>query len=371
MGGHSFVFAGGGTGGHLFPALAIADEIRERIPGADICFVGTRGKIEARVVPEHGYDFRTLWISGVRRGRLFGNLLVPVKVSIAMIQAMTHLKNLDPDVVVGTGGYVSGPLLYSAAWLGIPTLIHEQNSVPGQTTRMLAKKVTEVHVSFEETKGYLPGGARVVVSGNPTRRTLDGVGRDEALQFFSMDPADSRPVVLAFGGSLGARSINGAVALNIDAILSSGVRLIWQTGEQEAENIRAGFAGRAGADLWIGPFIDRMEFAYAASTLVLCRAGATTIAELTRLGKPAILVPYPYAAADHQTLNARALEKAGAAVVVADAEIAERAPAVIRETLRPEVLRRMERGSRSLGRPDAAARIADRVIGLATKQEGK
>jgi UDP-N-acetylglucosamine--N-acetylmuramyl-(pentapeptide) pyrophosphoryl-undecaprenol N-acetylglucosamine transferase len=364
--GQRFVFAGGGTGGHLFPALAIAQEIKRKIPGSHICFVGTRGKIESRVVPEYGYEFRTLWISGVRRGRIFGNLLVPLKVSIAMVQAMSHLKNIGPDVVVGTGGYVSGPLLYSAAWLGIPTLIHEQNSVPGQTTLMLAKKVDEVHVSFDETKKRLPDGVRAVLSGNPTRRTLDGVERDGALEHFSMDPSDGRPVVLVSGGSLGARSINNAIAGNLDEVMAANVRLIWQTGRQDADRILGECGGRTGSSLWIGAFIEKMEFAYAACDLAV--SGATTIAELTRLGKPAVLVPYPHAAADHQTLNARALEKTGAAAVVTDAEIGERIAAVIAETLRPGTLKKMSKASASLGKPDAAERIANRVIRLATKK---
>jgi len=361
-----YVFAGGGTGGHLYPALAIAGEIRKSSPGSRIVFVGTKGKIESRVVPAEGYEFRTLWISGLQRRLSVKNLLVPLKVGVSMVRARRYLKELAPRAVVGTGGYVSGPVLMAASMMGIPTLIHEQNSVPGETTRLLAARVNEVHVSFRETIGLLPAGARAFLSGNPTRTALGGIDRAEALKFFGMDPADGGKILLVSGGSLGAASVNDAVMKNLDAILRMGLRVVWQSGERDIERVKAAVAGLPAGRTWTGAFIDHMGFAYAACDLAFCRAGATTIAELTRLGKPAVLVPYPRAAGDHQSLNAGAMESAGAARVLPDAQAADGLMDVLRTVADDATLKAMARASASLGRPDAAAVIAARAMALGT-----
>ena len=360
----SYVFAGGGTGGHLYPALAIAGEIRRMEPGARICFIGTKGKIESRVVPAEGYEFRTVWISGLRRSLSPGNLLVPVKAVVSVIQAWNHLRELRPGAVVGTGGYVSGPVLLAASMMGIPTLIHEQNSVPGETTKFLAKRASEVHVSFEETIRRLSPTVNAFLSGNPTREILQGAGRDEALRHFGMDARGFGRVLLVSGGSLGASAVNSAGLANLDKPLGMGLRIIWQTGETDAARIASATASRPRQELWTGAFIDRMDYAYAASDLALCRAGATTIAELTRLGKPAILVPYPLAAADHQTLNARSMESAGAALLIPDAQAGERLIPAIETLLSAGRLEAMGRAGATLGRPGAAAEIAKHVLAL-------
>jgi UDP-N-acetylglucosamine--N-acetylmuramyl-(pentapeptide) pyrophosphoryl-undecaprenol N-acetylglucosamine transferase len=360
----AYVFAGGGTGGHLYPALAIAGEIRKAVPAARICFIGTKGKIESRVVPAEGYEFRTLWISGLRRSLSPGNLLVPLKAVVSLMQAWSHLRELRPRVVVGTGGYVSGPVLLAASMMRIPTLIHEQNSVPGETTKFLAKRADEVHVSFGETMKFLPPSAKAFLSGCPTRGSLRGASRDEGLRFFGMDPADRGRVLLVSGGSLGARSVNSAVLDNLDRLLGLGLRILWQTGQADAERIAAAVKGRPRESIWTGAFVDRMDLAYAAADAALCRAGATTIAELTRLGKPAILVPYPLAAADHQTLNAGSMEKAGAAVVIADADAREKLVPALSGILSEGRLAAMGKAGASIGRPDAAAVIARHAIVL-------
>jgi UDP-N-acetylglucosamine--N-acetylmuramyl-(pentapeptide) pyrophosphoryl-undecaprenol N-acetylglucosamine transferase len=308
-----------------------------------------------------------LWISGLRRSLSPGNLLVPVKAVVSMIQAWSHLRELAPRVVIGTGGYVSGPVLLAASKMGIPTLIHEQNSVPGETTKFLAARADEVHVSFEETLGLLPPAARAFLSGNPTRGILAAAGKREGLEFFGMDPADGRKVLLVSGGSLGARSVNSAVLDNLGAIPGLGLRLLWQTGQGDAGRIAAAVKDRPKDALWTGAFIDRMDLAYAAADLVFCRAGATTIAELTRLGKPAILVPYPLAAADHQTLNARTMERAGAAVVIADADAPARLVPALGQLLAPGRLEAMAKAGAAIGRPDAAAEIARHAIALGGK----
>jgi UDP-N-acetylglucosamine--N-acetylmuramyl-(pentapeptide) pyrophosphoryl-undecaprenol N-acetylglucosamine transferase len=359
------LFAGGGTGGHLFPAIAIAEKIKALEPDAEIAFVGTSDKIEARVVPQHGFGFRTIWISGFHRGFRLRNLLFPLKVVVAMIQARSILKEFRPDAVVGTGGYVAGPVLRSAVRLRIPALIQEQNSYPGVTTRILARQVNEVHVTFESSKRYLEGTKEILLSGNPTRDSLERAGRDEAFSHFGFDAADRSPVILVFGGSLGAHSINEAIAGGMAALRAMGVRLICQTGPADLERVRESMRSMPAGKGWIGAFIDRMDLAYAASDLVVARAGATTIAELTRLGKPAILVPYPHAAANHQVENARALAENGAARIVDDAGVGDALVGEIRSALEKNVLAEMSRRSKSLGRPDAAATIAKRVIALA------
>jgi len=358
------VFAGGGTGGHLFPALAIAEEVKKLVPETEILFVGTKGRIEARVVPQQGYRFETVWISGFRRSFAPGNLVFPIKVVTAVMQASTILKNFRPHVVVGTGGYVSGPMLYAASRKKIPTLIQEQNSYPGVTTRMLAKRVNEVHLTFESSKKYFDRKDNLFVSGNPTRSDLDGVDRLEALRYFGFTGND-RKAILVFGGSLGAHSINRAVERSFDEIMKQNIRLIWQTGQEDFESMSRIAARAPGGNAWIGRFIDRMEYAYAASDLVVCRSGATTLAELTRIGKPAILVPYPQAAANHQAENARSMAESGAAEIIDDTNItAQFLPSVL-ALLEGARLRSMAGASKKLGRPDAAREIAERILNLA------
>ena len=356
------IFAGGGTGGHLFPAIAIADEFRALRPGSEILFVGTRKKLESRVVPERGYALRTIWISGFRRGFRPGNLLFPLKVLTSMLQARSIIRNFHPDVVVGTGGYVSGPVLAAAVRAGIPTLIQEQNSYPGVTTRILARRVDEVHLTFESSRKLIGRTENVFVTGNPTRASLGGVSREDGLRAFGFDPASANATVLIVGGSLGAHSINEAIARHVGTFESRGIRCIWQTGTEDA---KAYAVLEKPGSVWTRPFIDRMDCAYAAADLVVCRAGATTIAELTRLGKPAVLIPYPHAAANHQVENARTLVEAGAAELIPDHEAAARVGTVVTGLIDGGKLGAMSGRSRALGKPDAAREIARRMIDLA------
>ena len=355
------LLAGGGTGGHLFPALAIADEIRKLNPEADILFVGTKGKIEARVVPARGYAFRTIWISGFHRTLRLSNLLFPLKIAVALVQSFILVRKFRPDVVVGTGGYVCGPVLYAASVLRIPTVVHESNSYPGVTTRALAKRATKVFTAFETTSKWLTGIAGIEVIGTPTRDGLEKISREEAIAFFGL--AAKQKTVLVFGGSLGASSINDAILGVVDELMSKRIQLIWQTGEQEFERIKKGLGSKLVG--WVGPFIEKMECAYAAADLVVCRAGAVTLAELTRLGKPVILVPYPHAAADHQRYNAKSLEDVGAARMISDEEVAERIGPALVELIDDETKRnRMSAASRRLGKPEAGRNIAQKILTL-------
>jgi UDP-N-acetylglucosamine--N-acetylmuramyl-(pentapeptide) pyrophosphoryl-undecaprenol N-acetylglucosamine transferase len=359
----TLVFAGGGTGGHLYPGLAIADEIRRRHPDADIVFVGTRGKIESRVVPARGYPFFTIWISGFRRRISAESVLFPLKVVVALLQSALLLWKKKPDVVIGTGGYTCGPVVAAAQILGRRTLIQEQNSLPGATTRMLAPHADQVHIAFERTAKYLRRRDNIRLTGNPTREILGTVTRAEGAQFFGLDAG--RKTLLIFGGSRGAATINAAIAPLAGSLAGEGIQIVWQTGEDEFEALGKMFGGTCeGVKLY--PYIERMECAYAACDLAVCRAGATSIAELTRTGVPSILIPYPFAAADHQRENAKTLVEAGAGILIADADAVKLLPAAIRGLMNDRIrLQTMGEAARLLGKPGAAGTLADAVEGLA------
>ncbi len=363
------IIAGGGTGGHLYPGLAIAEAIRALRPDAVIEFVGTRGKIEERVVPAHGYRLRTIWISGLRRTVHVSTLLFPLKVVVSLVQSFLLLKTFRPDVVVGTGGYVSGPVLYVATLLGLPTLVQEQNSIPGVTTRLLGGRVDEVHITFESTRGSLRRQKAIFLSGNPTRASLDAVPREQAAVAFGLE--SSRKTMLVIGGSQGSVGVNRAVLAAFPELVSSGVQVIWQVGDTDYDRIRREPAVQeAEARGWVRVFrfIDGMGEAYAASDLVVCRAGATTLAELTRVGKPSVLIPLPTAAADHQTANARTMEEAGASVMVPEQKAAAGLAGVVRRLLGDaDGLRRMSERAQQLGRPEAGTVLAQAVIRLAER----
>ena len=351
--------AGGGTGGHLYPALAIAEAVAEQRPDVGFLFFGTSGKIEARVVPQRGFPFTPIWISGFHRSLRPANFLFPVKVIVSLWQSWTTLRRFRPHVVVGTGGYVCGPVLFVASAMGIPTVIHESNSYPGVTTRMLASRVNRVLISFDDTRRWLRRTDPVALVGTPVRKGLGTAQRDDACRAFGLDPG--RRVVMILGGSLGAASINRAIARHATTLRDAGIQLLWQTGRtEEAAYVRE--FGAAGVGHVVG-FIDDMNAAYAASDLVVCRAGASTLAELTAIGMASVLVPYPHAAADHQTQNARSLESAGAAEVVVDQNVMDHlVPTVLRIAQDTDTRRRMAAAARTLGRPDAAGEIAHIIL---------
>ncbi len=361
----SVLFAAGGTGGHLFPAIAIADEVRKLQPGARIAFVGTKEKIEARVVPQKGFEFHTIWISGLHRRLTFGNLLFPVKVVVSLVQSFFLIRKLKPTVVAGTGGYVCGPVLFAATLMRIPNVVHESNSYPGITTRMVAGKVSRVFITFEVTKRWLPkvDPAKIELVGNPTREVLGSVSREEGAKQFGLSP--SKKTLLVFGGSLGAASINTAMKNMVGALAAGGLQIVWQTGEEMDKSEKV----TKGGSVWVGKFIERMECAYAAADLVMCRSGATTLAELTRIGKPAILVPYPFAAANHQELNAQAMVESGAARMIKDSELSSKAQQYIQELISDnEALKTMSEKSLKLGKPNAGREIAEKLLALSAQQ---
>lgn len=354
----TILFAGGGTGGHVYPAIAIAEEIKKIDPKSRIVFVGTKEKIEARIVPLQGFEFHTIWISGFSRRVRLSNILFPLKVFVSLVQSFFVIRTVQPDVVVGTGGYVCGPVLFCASLMGIPTVIHESNSYPGVTTRILASRATKVFVTFDVTKQWLPASSNVEVIGNPTREELSAATRNKGSAFFRLDP--DKKTVLVFGGSLGAASINAVMPELVNDAASKDFQIIWQTGEADwryAQSIDQY------PHVKIVKYIDRMDHAYAAADLVISRSGATTLAEVTCLGKPAILVPYPFAAANHQELNARTMVESGAALMIIDADLKERMASMVRTMLfDEEALAAMSEKSRRLGKPNAGREIAEKII---------
>jgi UDP-N-acetylglucosamine--N-acetylmuramyl-(pentapeptide) pyrophosphoryl-undecaprenol N-acetylglucosamine transferase len=358
------LFAGGGTGGHLYPAIAMAAELRKLVPDAGISFVGTTSGIEASEVPRLGYQLHLLPVRGLKRGwspaEIVANIGVVADFVAALGRAVALIVQEAPDVVVGTGGFVSAPLLLAAQLMRKKTLIQEQNAFPGVTTKLLAVLASEVHLSFEAARKYIVKKPKVFVSGNPARSFCQ---QNSSVARIGFGLYGERPTLLVFGGSRGARSINNAVLQWVGEITTSA-NLIWQTGALDFERLKK--LVPASPSLWIAPYIEDMGAAYSAADLVLCRAGASTIAELTNLGKPAVLVPYPYATGDHQRHNARALVTGGAATQVEDDELGEQALVKnILELLRDaDKLREMGAASRKLAYPDASRQLAMRIIGL-------
>ena len=358
-------FAGGGTGGHLFPAIAIADEVRRATPDAEILFIGTKGKIESQVVPGRGYRFVPIWISGFSRSLSFSTILFPVKVVVSMLQSIALMLKEKPGVVVGTGGYVCGPPVMAASLLGIPTLIQEQNSYPGATTRMLATRVNQVHITFESTRRFLRRKDNVHLTGNPVRALVGTIPRADGAASLGLDPG--RTTVLVVGGSQGAVSINTAMLAIVPPLLGQGVQVIWLTGEREFARVQKQLGTPpAPGGLLLCPFLAEMECAFAAADLVVCRSGASTLAELMCAGLPSILVPYPHAAADHQTENARAMVEEGAAFLCPDGDLNTRLGSLIHALLWNAARRAaMGAAAKTMGKPDAARTLATAALTLA------
>ncbi len=356
------LMAGGGTGGHVYPAIAIADAIRALRPEARVVFAGTNDRLEARAVPEAGYALHPITAEGVHRGSVTANLTVPVRMMRGLLQSWRLVGALEPDVAVGTGGYVAAPVLL-AAWLrGRPLLIQEQNAYAGLTNRLLARLAARIHLAFDEAAAWVPT-ERAVVTGNPTRRALRQAERSTARAAYDL-PEDAR-VVLVMGGSLGSAALNEALHHHLPSLLQApSVHVLWQTGQRYYEAVRD--AVQPHPRLRIVEYIDRMAQAYAAATLVVCRAGALTCSELMVTGTPAVLVPSPNVTADHQTKNAKSMERAGAARLLAEAALEARLGTLVMRLLDdPAALDEMAAAARARAHPDAAETIARDVLALA------
>ena len=358
-----FIISGGGTGGHIFPAIAIADALKRKLPHAHILFVGAKGRMEMEKVPAAGYQITGLWISGLQRRITTQNLLFPIKVISAYIKARSIIHIFKPDAVIGVGGYASGPTLRAAISMKIPTIIQEQNSYPGITNKILASGVKKICVAYDGMDKYFPA-ARIVITGNPVRSDISDLKskRTEALQFFGLQP--EKPTLLVIGGSLGARTINESILNNLSMLTTSGLQVIWQTGNAFAGIAAGALDNDAYPAVRTFAFITRMDMAYAAADMIVSRAGAIAISELCLVGKPAILIPSPNVAEDHQTKNAMALAEKNAALLVRDnvafAELGKQIITLAKDTL---LKQQLSANIIQLSFPDAADRIADEIIG--------
>lgn len=308
-----YLFAGGGTGGHIFPAIAIADEIRKLDDKAEILFIGAKGRIEEKIVPLNNYKLETIDLSGFDRSGIFKNTRLPFKLIIAMRRSRKLIKNFNPDVVIGTGGFVCGPVVYLANRMRIPTLIQEGNSFAGKTIKFLSKKSDKVVISFDETRNYLKRKDNIIKISHPVRSSLKKTDRKKAQEYFNLP--EGKKTIFIFGGSQGARGINNAIENIIKRLYEKDVNVIWQTGKSDYGRIKNEYKSMEDR-VKIFEFIDNMDTAYSASDIVISRAGITSIMEIAYLKLAAILIPLPDSAENHQEMNARSLEKKDAAIVV-------------------------------------------------------
>ncbi len=356
------IISGGGTGGHIFPAIAIADALKRRFPSADIMFIGAEGRMEMERVPQAGYPIKGLQICGFQRSLSLSNLSFPFKLIKSLKKARAILKEFNPDIVIGVGGYASGPTLRAANRLHIPTVIQEQNSYPGITNKLVGKKAKAICVAYEKMDQWFPSD-RIYLTGNPLRGNIKTEGkRDEAATFFNVD--QNAPVVLLVGGSQGALGINKGISAQLDAFRSSNMQLIWQTGKHYYEQAKQEVKNLKLEDK-VKPtiFIDRMDLAYAIADVVISRSGAMSISELAMVRKPVIFVPLPTAAEDHQTKNAQRLVDAGAALMVKNDETELLLIPKLQELLRDkEKQERMKENIGTFARPNAADDIVDKIV---------
>lgn len=374
------IISGGGTGGHIFPAVSIANAIRELCPEAEILFVGAEGRMEMQRVPDAGYRIIGLPVAGFDRQHLWKNLAVIIKLLRSQWKARQIIKEFRPQVAVGVGGYASGPTLKTAGMMGIPTLIQEQNSYAGVTNKLLAQKANRICVAYEGMEKFFPAD-KILLTGNPVRQTLlnDPTTREEAAHVFSLDP--KRKTILILGGSLGARTINQTLTASLPIIKAHPeVQFIWQTGKIYIEQVKAAITAFTGEairnarvsslpNLYVTDFIKQMNSAYTLADLVISRAGAGSISEFCLLGKPVILVPSPNVAEDHQTKNALALVNKDAALYVKDMEAGEKLLDTALKTIADdELLKQLSLNIGKLALPDSARIIAQEVLKLIDKK---
>ena len=315
------IIAGGGTGGHIFPAIAIANAIKKLEPQTELLFVGAKGKMEMEKVPQAGYTIVGLDIAGFNRSSLIKNIGLPFKLGKSFFQVKRIMHLFKPDAVVGVGGYSSFPVLRYAQAKGIPSFIHESNSFAGKSNILLGKKAIKIFVASDGMEKFFPPG-KIIITGNPVRSGIvnNAISREEGIRFFGLDPAEK--TVLSTGGSLGAKSINEAIDAHINAFEENNLQLIWQTGKLYADKAKQVAVGRN--NIWTNEFITKMEYAFAAADIVISRAGAMSIAELCVVKKPVVFVPFPFAAEDHQTVNAQDLVKKNAGIMITDNDAKEK-----------------------------------------------
>ena len=360
------ILSGGGTGGHIYPAVAVAEALKRRLGDeVELLFVGAEGKMEMEKVPALGYHIVGLPIAGLQRRLEWRNLLVPFKVLKSLRKARRTIRDFKADAVVGFGGYASAPILWAAQRMGVKTLIQEQNSYAGLTNKVLAKRAGKICTAYEGMERFFPA-ERIRLTGNPLRGRFskEGASRSEALAHFGL--SEDKKTILVVGGSLGTRTLNEMMKQWIASLEGEPqVQVIWQTGKYYEREMQAFLADHPTVGIWQGAFIDRMDYAYAAADLVISRSGAGTVSELCLVAKPVLFVPSPNVAEDHQTANARALVKEGAAVMVADKVCCDEAMAEAMRLMQDEeALRRMSENLERLARPNAAEDIVDEILKL-------
>ncbi|MBD79260.1 MAG: undecaprenyldiphospho-muramoylpentapeptide beta-N-acetylglucosaminyltransferase [Crocinitomicaceae bacterium] len=359
---HKIILSGGGTGGHIFPAIAIADALREMDPEIEVLFVGAQGRMEMEKVPASGYKIEGLWISGFQRTLSLKNLLFPFKVIQSLMDAKSIVKKFKPNAVIGTGGYASGPVLWVSSRMGIPSLIQEQNSYAGITNKILGKKVNKVCVAFDGMESFFPKN-KIVVTGNPVREEIVKIEgkKEEALKFFDLEP--NKKTILIVGGSLGAKAINDSMMPHIKDIVNENIQMVWQTGKVSYEGISNAANPFADQGIKVHQFITRMDLAYAAADVVISRAGAIAVSEICLTNKPCILVPLPTAAEDHQTKNAEALARHDAAIIVKNSEAPLKLFGAVTELIKNDSeLEKLRQNIKPLSKPDSARTIAKEVL---------
>lgn len=356
-----FILSGGGTGGHIYPAVAIANELKLRFPDAEFLFVGAQDKMEMQKVPQAGYNIKGLWIAGLQRKLTLQNIMFPVKLLASMLKARSIVREFKPDVVIGTGGFASGPTLQAAGSAGIPTLVQEQNSYPGITNKMLAKKAAKICVAYDNLERFFPKD-KIVLTGNPVRQDLIAMHdrKAQAVEYFKLDP--DKKTLLVLGGSLGSRRINQLIAKEVVNIAAQGVQVIWQCGKFYYDEYHH-FGEKEG--IQVMAFIDRMDLVYAAADIVISRAGASSVSELCLVGKPVIFIPSPNVAEDHQTKNAKAIVDKGGALMLKESELDTQFENTFSNLLSDEIKQReLSENILKLGKPNATKDIVDEIVKL-------
>ncbi|WP_306353731.1 undecaprenyldiphospho-muramoylpentapeptide beta-N-acetylglucosaminyltransferase [Flavobacterium sp. '19STA2R22 D10 B1'] len=356
-----FILSGGGTGGHIYPAIAIANELKLRFPKSEILFVGAKDKMEMQKVPQAGYPIKGLWIAGLQRRLTLDNSLFPVKLMDSLWKSTKIVREFKPDVVIGTGGFASGPLLKVASSFGIPTVIQEQNSYPGITNKLLSKKANKICVAYDNLERFFPKN-KMVLTGNPVRQDLLDIDtkRKEAIEYFKLDP--TKKTLLVLGGSLGARRINQLIAKELFNFTAKEVQVIWQCGKFYFEEYKT-YGEKP--DVQVVSFIDRMDLVYAAADIVISRAGASSVSELSIVGKPVIFIPSPNVAEDHQTKNAQAIVNEQAALMIREVELDTQFNTLFSNLLASQEMQKsMSENLRKLAKVNATSDIVDEIVKL-------
>ena len=355
-----FIISGGGTGGHIYPAVAIANELKSRFPEAEFLFVGAKDKMEMQKVPQEGYAIKGLWIAGIQRKITLDNAMFPLKLTSSLLNSFKIIKNFKPDVVIGTGGFASGAVLKVASMLGIPTVIQEQNSYPGITNKLLAKKANKICVAYENLERFFPKD-KMILTGNPVRQDLiNEASKSEAVAYFKLDA--NKKTLLVLGGSLGARRINQLIEKELDFLLSQNIQIIWQCGKlylndyskyNEKDNVQ------------VVAFIDRMDLVYAAADVVISRSGASSVSELCIVGKPTIFIPSPNVAEDHQTKNAKAISDKNGAILIKESELEIQFETIFSDLISNESKQvELSQNIKKLAKPNATKDIVEEIMKL-------